>query len=83
MRRLIIIVFIIAGLGFLFSKNFKQDAAPATVQHPAVTSATPVAGPDHAAITNMALQAEAKAREAAAVASTDSVAEYEKTQAEQ
>ncbi len=84
MRRLIIILLIIGGLGFLFSKSFNQQPAPATVQNPAATTpATPVAGPDHATITNMALQSEAKAKQAAAIAATDPVAEYEKSQAEQ
>lgn len=84
MRRLIIILLIIGGVGFLFSKSFNQQPASATVQNPAVTTpTTPVAGPDHAAITNMALQSEAKAKQAAAIAATDPVAEYEKSQAEQ
>lgn len=83
MRRLVIIVLIIAGVGFLFSKSFHQDTPATTVQNPAVTTTTSVAGPDHAALTNMALQSEAKARQAAAIAATDPVADFEKTQAEQ
>lgn len=83
MRRLVIIVLVIAGLGFLFSKGVHHEPAPATVQNPAAVTAIPVAGPDHAAVTNMALQSEAKARQAAAIAATDPVADYEKSQAEQ
>lgn len=70
MRRLIVILLIIGGLGFLFSKNVNHNVAPA----PSVTS------PEHAALTNMALQSETRATQAVANASTDRVAEYEKGQ---
>lgn len=78
MRRLLIIAAVVAVLAFIVSKNFKQEteALPTTVIGEQAT--TPVA--EHAAVTNMALQAEAKAKQAASIAATDSVAEYEKNQ---
>lgn len=42
------------------------------------TTDAPAPPPEHAQITQMAKQAEAKAQQAAAVASTDTVAEFEK-----
>lgn len=78
MRRLLIIAAVVAVLAFIISKNFNQEteALPtAVIGEQATASAT-----QHAAVTNMALQAEAKAKQAASIAATDTVAEYEKNQ---
>lgn len=78
MRRLLIIAAVVAVLAFIISKNFNQEteALPtAVIGEQATAPAT-----QHAAVTNMALQAEAKAKQAASIAATDSVAEYEKNQ---
>lgn len=66
MKRLIIILLVIGGIYFIVSKNSHKDEVTATA-----------AAPEHAAITKMALESEAKAKQAAAIASTDTVAAYE------
>lgn len=74
MKRLVIILLVIGGLYFIVSKNTHNDEV--TAQKDKVTTVTPTQ-PEHAAITQMALQSEAKAKQAAAIASVDTVAAYE------
>jgi uncharacterized protein (UPF0333 family) len=69
MKRLIIILLIMGGLYFIVSKNILND-----------NDSTDQAQPEHAAITKMALESEAKAKQAAAIAATDTVAAYEQSQ---
>lgn len=78
MRRLLIIAAVVAVLAFIISKNFNQqtEALPTAVIGEQATAPAI----QHAAVTNMALQAEAKAKQAASIAATDTVAEYEKNQ---
>lgn len=78
MRRLLIIAAVVAVLVFIVSKNFNQSHQAAPVIANTEQTTAPTA--EHAAVTTMALQAEAQAKQAASIAATDTVAEYEKNQ---
>ena len=68
MQRLVIIVLIIGLVGFIIHKNTTSDANVPVVQTP-----TP-AQQEHAALTKMALESEAKAKQAATLANQDTAA---------
>lgn len=63
MKQLMIIVAVLAVIGYFWMQR-STAPDPATVQH--------------AAVTQMALRDEAKAKQAVAIASTDQTAEFEK-----
>lgn len=66
MLKVILVLLVVAGgIYFLTRADKPQDV---------------VAPQEHAALTKMALESEAKAKQAAALAATDHVAEYEKQQ---
>ena len=69
MGRLIVVLLLVAGVAYLFLSGAKQGQQTQQQQ-------------EHAELTNMALESEAKAKQAAAIAATDKVAEYEKQQQE-
>lgn len=66
MTRIIVILLLVAGVAYFLMQGTQQ-------QEPAQVT-------EHAEITKMALESEAKAKQAAAIAATDHTAEYEKPQ---
>lgn len=68
MQRLVIIVLIIGLVGFIIHKNTRPDPTTPVAQTP-----TP-AQQEHAALTKMALESEAKAKQAATLANQDTAA---------
>ena len=69
MGRLMIVLLLVDGVAYLLLSGAKQEQQAQQQQ-------------EHAELTKMALQTEAKAKQAAALAATDRMAEYEKQQQE-
>lgn len=76
MKRLIVLLLVIGGVGYIVAHNSSEKDVNAV-------EAQSAAAKEHTAMTQMALESKAKAKQAVKLASVDPVAEYDKMNSEQ